>query len=272
MSIVVMVDGGASLPKSILKRKDVVVLPLIDERVEKISMINFENVFSSYTSLIHNPLKDEVVKRIKKYIDNGYDVLYITISSRLSKHYNEILELTSSFDSSAFKVIDSLNMCSGEGLLVNLALNYIDKGYRLKQVYNCLERLRHDIKSSYIIGDFDTFYFQDKCDDVKNKYLEYYGRYPLVELHDGEGKITFSAKTLEAAYQILENNISDNLDDNSDIFISGVNNKYMQTLKKNLIKNYSNINVVTTQANPLLKICLGDVGVGYSIVSRESYS
>ena len=273
MSIVVMVDGGACLPKSILRRKDVVVVPLVVEQVDKSKVINSEEDLSTHFPLIHSPSRDDVEKTIRKYIEYGYDVLYITISSKLSKHYREILEISSMFDKSMFKVIDSLDMCLGEGLLVNRALECIHKGYGLKQVYNHLENIKQEIKSSYIIGDFANLYFQNKCDDIKNKYLEYCDSYPIIEIYNGVGKIAFDSLDLKTTYQILETNICDKIKENDCLFISaGKNNNHVQSLKKKLIKNHKEINVSIVEANPLLEILLGENGIGYSIINKESYS
>lgn len=273
MSIVVMVDSGACFPKNILKRKDVVVVPLVIG-VEEHSFKDNKDLINKIDNcksipIIHKPSKEEVEKEIRKYIDNGHDVLYLTISSKLSNHYQDILEISKSLDSSSFAVIDTINLSTGETILLNLALDCIDKGYGLKQTCNYLNKMKYKIKSTYVVTDFNTLYVQDKCEDFKNKYPMYLDRYPITEVCDGEVKVTFNASSLDIAYQILENNIMDYIDSPSDIVISSIENKdFINKLKKKLMKTFDNLNIIVVENNSLLKLCLGEKGIACSIVSK----
>ena len=101
MSIVVMVDSGICVSKEIAKRKDVCIVPLnfeFDHLKMKKDLVEIKDkgTLDSFVSdsmclpLVHRPDKREVEKQIREYIDNGDDIVYITISSKLlnlSKKY-----------------------------------------------------------------------------------------------------------------------------------------------------------------------------------------
>lgn len=277
MSIVVMVDSSACLPKSILKRKDLCLVSLgvsfDDENYEQLKEgKNFEISISNSKRIptIHKPSIKEVERVIRKYIDSGYDVIYIAISSKLSSHYNDLENLSKKINSVNFSLIDSVNIGSGEALLVMKAFEYIDKGYGIKKLTNYLNKVKYEVKSTYMTSDFDFLYAQNTCQDLRNDYLKHLGIYPIFNIYKGDIKYTFNSNDLSVAYQILENSIVDNSDINkeSEILITYPDkDDIAYKLKKKILKQIKNASVTLIKNNSFLSMCLGKKGISCSIIT-----
>ena len=274
MSIVVIVDNGASLPSAVVKRKDVCVVPLNIELQDGRKMELVESNVAGevpFSLNIHKPDILQVRETVLKYINQGDDVLYITISSKLSKEYEEIEKLRNELSSFAFKVVDSLNVGSGLTLLVMLALEKIDEGFGFKQTYNYLEIVKREIKSTYVIANFPFLYSQDICKDLRYKYLIYKDRYPIMNLLNGDTKVSFNSSKLEVGYSILEDNIVDNISNTKEnmVIIHYVENREKaEAIKKSLKRKCSNIDVQIIKADSFLNLCLGEEGLSFSIVNK----
>lgn len=215
-----MVDSGASLSKSMLKKYNIVSLPY---NVTFKNGDSYRDVYDikNLTELkrlidMHGDLPkiDQVSKTtienyFRKLIDNGDDILYIGVSSKLSSAYNEVLEVSKKFDSSTIEVIDSLNVGNGEALLALFAKDYINRGYGLRQTTKYLNEIKYKIKSCYAIGNANYLYSQNRCKEIYDKFLEFYHRIPVGEINNGKIYLTFSAKESELALQVLKNTISD---------------------------------------------------------------
>ena len=116
MSIIVMVDSGASLSKNILKRHDIALLQYNIMFSNGDCYKDFVDVKNQkeLTQLIENHedfpkidqmSKEEIEACFKKYIDNGDDILYISVSSKLSHAYDEIVEVSKKFDESTISTL-----------------------------------------------------------------------------------------------------------------------------------------------------------------------
>lgn len=152
-----------------------------------------------------NPFRYE--KLIKDVLDNGDKVIVITLSSKLSGSYNSALIAAEQFDSSKVAIVDSLNACEGERILIEYALKLINENNEFEDVVNKLNEIKKRIR---VIGAIDSL-----------KYLKLGGRIstlaaiggsllnikPLVSIIDGEVKVIGRAKGNKKAMIELNNNI-----------------------------------------------------------------
>lgn len=131
--IKIFVDSGSSIKKEEQNKYNVEVLPLKillgnEEYLdgENLSMENFynklikEGVFPK-TSL---PCMDSAIERVSKYVEQGFDVIIITISSGISGTHNAFKMLFK--DNPKVRVIDSLTAVGGIKILVKEANNYLN--------------------------------------------------------------------------------------------------------------------------------------------------
>lgn len=274
MGIIIMIDSGASLPSSILKRKDIHVVPLRAELKEnKVVELNENNheINSDSIFIVRKPHIADIKNIVDKYIEEGLDVLYITLSSKLSNEYEDLAKAFKDYDHNQISIVDSLNVGTGQALLALKAIELVDKGYGLKYISNNINELKHTIKSTYIIENFPFMYSQNICKDFESKYINFKDRYPILNLYEGDARVCYNSAKLDVAYQILEDNIFDNINLNceNEILITYVSNKEeAEKIKKSLKRRAHNINVTLIKSNSFLKLCLGEKGMCYSIIKK----
>lgn len=132
--IKIFVDSGSSIRQTETQKFNVEILPLkilmgdqeYSDGVD-LSMENFYDMLikggvSPKTSL---PNLEEAQERVNKCVNEGNEVIIITISSGISGTYNALKMLFN--DNPKVRVIDSLNAVGGMQILVKEANKYLDK-------------------------------------------------------------------------------------------------------------------------------------------------
>lgn len=97
-------------------------------------------------------------ERYKKLVDEGYDVVVITISSKLSGTYRSAVTAAKNYKDKVF-VVDSLNASIGERLLCLYALELIEKGFAAKEVARKLDTAKGKIN---LLALLDTLLYLKK--------------------------------------------------------------------------------------------------------------
>lgn len=149
--IKVFVDSGSSIKNNEIQKYGVEILPLkilLNEKEYSDGVDLDMNVF--YHELIDNkqfpktslPSLDSAKRRVKEYIDKGYDVIVLTISSGISGTYQALKMLFS--DYSNVLVVDSQTAVGGMKILVNEINKHLDKSLNEVEIIlnNLIPRIR----------------------------------------------------------------------------------------------------------------------------------
>ena len=149
--IKVFVDSGSSIKQYEKEKYDVEILPLkiLLNGKEYLDGINLEmDVF--YDELINNnqfpktslPSLDSAHNEVMKYVNEGYDVIVLTISSGISGTYNSLRMLFS--EEPKVHVIDSKTAVGGMKIIVHEINKYKDKPieFVLDKVNSLIPRIR----------------------------------------------------------------------------------------------------------------------------------
>ena len=97
-------------------------------------------------------------ERFAELVGQGYEVVAITISSKLSGTYRSAVTAAKSFDNKVF-VVDSLNASIGERILCQYALKLIDEGLEARQIAQRLDEVKKKIN---VIALLDTLLYLKK--------------------------------------------------------------------------------------------------------------
>lgn len=134
------------------------------------------------TSLISPAVFEEA---FEKAVGNGEKVIAITISGRLSGTYQSAILAAAQFEGNVF-VIDSLNAAIGEQILVNYALELVNKGMSAKEIVQTLNDAKKHI---HILALLDTLEYLKKGGRI-SKTVAFVGGAlsikPVVTVIDGE--------------------------------------------------------------------------------------
>lgn len=139
----IITDSTSDLPKEIIKKYDIEVLPLLvnfgeDTYVDGIN-INIETLLEKMDNSEEFPGTAQVNPQrfldcYKRYLDEGYKIVSIHLSSKMSGTYQSACIARDTLETDCIKVIDSLNVTSGLGLLVLKAARLKEKGLNIAEI------------------------------------------------------------------------------------------------------------------------------------------
>ncbi len=134
-----------------------------------------------------NPFR--FAEEFEKAVNEGDEVIVITISSKLSGTYNSAVDASAKFDGKVY-VVDSLNACIGERLLCQYALRLIKEGkLTTSEVVDELNRKKTKIN---VIAMLNTLQYLKKGGRISSAVAfagELFNIKPVVAIIDGEVKL-----------------------------------------------------------------------------------
>lgn len=153
--IKIITDSTLDLPVDLIREKDIEVLPLLinfgEESYldgveintkEMIEKINSTGVLPTTAQVTPNRFEET----FKKYLDEGYKIVALTLSSDMSGTYQSACIAKDMLESDDIVVIDSRYVTSGLGLVVLKACELRDKGLGIKEIEaeikNSIEKIR----------------------------------------------------------------------------------------------------------------------------------
>ena len=97
----------------------------------------------------------------EKFLNEGYDVVCVCLSSGISGTYNSALlakkELERKYQGRKVYVIDSLAASSGYGLLMDILADYRDQGCNPEELVRKAEEIKLNIQHLFFSTDFTTY-------------------------------------------------------------------------------------------------------------------
>ncbi len=138
-------------------------------KTSQINMFQFEEMFESLTT-------------------DGSEVVAITLSSKLSGTYESALQAAKKFEGKVF-VVDSLNACIGERILIQHAHRLIQNGITAEELVERLEEDKHHIKLMALLGTLEYLQKGGRISAVTAVSGAVLHIKPVVSVVDGEVKM-----------------------------------------------------------------------------------
>jgi DegV family protein with EDD domain len=169
MSTIIITDSNCDFTEEYLKENNNPVIPFsfildgkeyMDDFGKSLSYENFYtemvNGKMSTTSQI-NPYTFE--EMFKKYLDEGYDVIYLGFSSNLSQTFTNALStknmLIDENPNYKLAVVDSLSATSGQAFLLDKANQLNKNGKSFEEIVEWLENNKTNVNIWFTVDDLD---------------------------------------------------------------------------------------------------------------------
>jgi len=161
----IITDSTTDLPKDYALKQDLEIIPICYSFEGKVFGVEEELSSKDFFDRMRNGLmpttmaaNPQMVEQIlSKYLDEGFDVLYIAFSSGLSGSYNVAAmvgeTLKEKYQGAKIYVIDSLCASLGEGLIVHKALKLKAEGKTIDEVVAWLEENKLNICHQFTVDD-----------------------------------------------------------------------------------------------------------------------
>lgn len=215
--IKIITDSTADLPKDIIEKYGIEVIPLfvnfgdtdykdgVDIELEQLfTKIEKENVFPQTSQI--NPQR--FYEYYKRYIDEGYSIISIHISSKMSGTYQSACLAKDMLDSKDITVIDSNNVTSGLGLLVIKACKLRDEGLSADDIVKGVKETIPHVKSVLAFETLDYLVKGGRLPKTAGFIGNVLGIKPILTVENGEmvvkDKVRGSKKAVRAIFEYID--------------------------------------------------------------------
>lgn len=185
-------DSTCDLPLDLLQKHHVELLPLnvsiggvtyhdcYDITTPKLFELVEEHDETPKTSAI-SPAKFADV--FEKYVNLGYDVIYIGIGSKLSSTYASAVVASKDFPDRVF-VLDSMNLSSAIGLQVLKMIEFCDAGMSAKEIAEKMKSITPKVQCSFAIKTMDYLYKGGRCSGMKFFFGRMLRIFPIIKMKE----------------------------------------------------------------------------------------
>ena len=241
--IKIITDSTLDLPLDLIKEKDIEVLPLLINFGEEsyldgveinthdmLERIEKENILPTTAQVTPSRFEET----FKKYLDEGYKIVTLTLSSEMSGTYQSACIAKNMLESDDIVVIDSRNVTSGLGVLVLKACEFRDNGDNIFEIEEKIKNLIPKVKSSLSFESLENLVRGGRLSKTAGTIGSVLGLRLILEVKDGQmavkDKVRGSKKALKKVISDFENG---NVDFDSPIVIDEIlNEEIYEGLKK----------------------------------------
>ena len=241
--IKIITDSTLDLPVSLIREKDIEVLPLLinfgEESYldgveitthEMLERMEKENVLPTTAQVTPNRFEDT----FKKYLNEGYKIVTLTLSSEMSGTYQSACIAKNMLESDDIVVIDSRNVTSGLGVLALKACEFRDNGDSIFEIEEKIKNIIPKVKSSLGFESLENLVRGGRLSKTAGTIGSVLGLRLILEVKEGQmavkDKVRGSKKALKKVISDFENG---NVDFDSPIVIDEIlNEEIYEGLKK----------------------------------------
>ena len=275
--IKIITDSTLDLPSDIVKEKDIEVLPLLINfgeecyldgveinTKEMLDRIEIENVLPTTAQVTPNRFEEV----FKKYLDEGYKIVTLVLSSEMSGTYQSACIAKNMLDSDDIVVIDSRNVTSGLGVLVLKACEFRDNGDNIFEIEEKIKNIIPKVKSSLSFESLENLVRGGRLSKTAGAIGSVLGLRLILEVKDGQmavkDKVRGSKKALKKVISDFENG---NVDTNSPIVLLEILNEEIYSgLKKYFEEN--NIKYIDAKVGCTVGIHSGTRACGIFFIEK----
>lgn len=162
--VIITTDSTADLGQDILNNRGIQTIPLYvrfgDETYKDGVEIQTELLYEKVSELGYLPKTQAASPGdfevfFKKYLDLGYDIVHISIGSKISATYQSAVIAKDLLEAENIYIVDSKNLSSGIGLLVLKASDLKEQGQSASEIYNSINKLVPQVSSQFAIKTLD---------------------------------------------------------------------------------------------------------------------
>ncbi|MGC7870239.1 DegV family protein [Desulfosporosinus sp. SYSU MS00001] len=182
-----------------------------------------------------NPV--EYISYFKRWTDEGYEVIHLSLGSGLSSSYQNCC--LAAQELKGVYPIDSCNLSTGIGLLVIEAAERIAKGMTAEKISEEVKALRSRVQASFVLDNLTYLYEGGRCSALAAFGANILNIKPCIEVDSSSGKMKVGKKYRGAMDKVLKAYTIDRLHGHPDInldrvFIvhSGISFDYINLVRK----------------------------------------
>ena len=212
--IKIITDSSCDLSKNLIEKYKIEVLPLWINFGEESYLDGIDIDFNAMQERIERenvlPTTSQVtpsrfVESYKKWLDEGYKIIVLPLSSKMSGTYQSATIAKMEVGSEDIKVIDTLNVTSGLGLIVLKAATMIEDGFTLNEIEEEILKYREAIDAGLVFESLDNLVRGGRLSKGKAMLVGALGIKLLLDVEDGEMNVYSKVRgTKKAIKEVVE--------------------------------------------------------------------
>ncbi len=193
--IKIIADSTCDLPKEVIEKFDITILPLyvvMDEKSYKDGVETTVQDLFDYSDRTKQTPKTsaapvpDFIEAFARYAEQGYDIIYIGISSGLSSTVQNATIAAAEFEDTKIFAFDSFNLSTGIGLQVMLACELREQGLSAEEIIEKLEETRPKVRSSFVIDVMTYLHRGGRCTTLQAVGATMLSLKPQIVVEDGK--------------------------------------------------------------------------------------
>ncbi len=152
------------------------------------------------------PTPADFYMAFKTALDQGDDVIYIGLSSRISSTVVNARLAAHELDEERIKVIDSLNLSTGIGLQVLKACDLVREGKSLTEIEKELLASVAKVRTAFVIDTLEFLYKGGRCSALQSIIGTLLNIKPIIKVSDGEMSLAQKTRKRNNALKAIINN------------------------------------------------------------------
>ncbi|MDK2981012.1 MAG: fatty acid kinase fatty acid binding subunit [Chloroflexota bacterium] len=268
----IITDSTADLSREIAERANVKVIPLsviIGGKTYRDGRdIDQQKLFSLIKQTGELPkTAAPSIGEFHEMFDHSEETVFIGISSQLSATIQNALLAAQEFPAGKVRVIDSLNLSTGIGLLALAAADLRDQGMSAAQVESEIQRGLPKTRMSFMIDTMEYLYKGGRCSAMENIFGTMLKIHPIIEMQP-DGKLGVKDKAYgsrKKSMQLLLDDFEKHLDelDPRRVFVTHTSpDEDAEYLKEEIIKLAAPQEVLITRAGSVVTSHCGPGTIG----------
>lgn len=220
---------------------------------------------------------DEFQRVFEKYLSEGYDIVYIGCSLKLSGSVNtaRVLagKLKEKYPDQAIYCIDSTNSSTGEGMLAVFAAELAEKGMSAKEISDAVTEKKASVRQYVAVQSLDCLRKAGRVKGSAAFFGNLFGVRPII-ISDADGnnvpikKVKGRLNSLQECVRLLKENA---FDDGQPIYLSHADctEEEVESIKAMIKEAFPKSEIVVGYIGPIVGACVGPDTVALFTFGKE---
>ncbi|MBM7614403.1 DegV family protein [Alkaliphilus hydrothermalis] len=218
------------------------------------------------------PSSNDYYETFKKHLEEGKEIIYIGTSSKLASAIQNAKIAANEFHDHRIKVIDSLNISSGLGILALQAVEFVALGMDYQEVATKILELVPKIRTSFIVDSFEYLRKGGRCSSIENIMGNMLGIKPILQVT--EGKLVLGDKSMGKREKVISSLLNQVLDEadsiisNQIMIINSMAQEEALYLKEELSRVFTDKEIIIASAGCVISSHCGPNTLGVNYISE----
>jgi len=276
--VAIITDSTVNLPEIYIKENGIIVAPQLviwdgvtyQDGIDIQTNEFYKRLKNSTTSPTTSQVSIVSFKDLfKKQLDQGNEVLCVTISSKLSGTMNSAIQAKESFPGAAIELVDSRMASMALGFQVLQAARAAQNGASLSECKSVVERAVQQTGAFFVVETLEYLHRGGRIGNAARFVGTALNLKPILKLQDGgvesAAKVRTYKKAVEKMLNLLDKELTHSRQNRLSVLHAAANTEAEEVLQV-LKTRFSPVELMTTEVSPVIGTHTGPGTIGVAFM------